>query len=116
MFELGGGLSRDPNPDGQFVVKSRGRFVIALDMDNDQEESACFHLSIIATPSFEQLRARQFEVVEVVGMMNHSHRIGLAVADTQWQFKHIVGLISHSRILVRPTGDLRVGGGGDRKN
>src|SRR5271170_2902786 len=91
--------SGDPGANKQNVVKSRRPFVAAIGLGYDDKTIVLnFHLLVFESEFAAKLDAAHLKPGEVISVIDHSHLIGLCVANANLRF----GVLFHRGLLPRP--------------
>lgn len=102
VFHLRGGNLGDRRAQPQEVVVARREAIFHLHLDDHHQQPRGFHFSITETAGAEELDAAHLEIGEIVGVMQHAHRVGFLVTDADLdfvlrrQFRHECGRWSAS--------------------
>src|SRR5439155_11315155 len=70
-------------PHLDLVVVPRRRAVGALRFDHRQREPLALHLTIAPSVRAQQIGAADFEPDEIVGVVGHTHLVGIGIADAK---------------------------------
>ena len=82
MFELCARDSRNSGAQCQFIIITGGSPVPACQLHDDEIQATFFHAAVIPTLGPVKLGSSHFEVAGIVRMMQETHGIGFAVADS----------------------------------
>ena len=91
VFQLCRGQTGDPRTDRQLIVESRVDLVVTFDLHHDQKEPAFLHRAIVATLCPKQFSTSQLKKVEIVGVMQITHRVGFAIPNADLDFVCVSG-------------------------
>src|ERR1035441_9555332 len=77
----------DPSLDEDLIVETGGRAVAATGLRHGEKDSVfAFHVSVVETTGFAQLDAAHFHPNQAIGVIDHTHLVGLGIAHADAGF------------------------------
>lgn len=79
--ETGTGILGLADVDGEGVAKACGGLVFDIDADHGGDDTLGLEVGIFDTYGRKEGHAGLFHILDIIGMVNHSHLVGLVVVD-----------------------------------